>query len=211
MAKRKTALRILSILLSLILVIGLMPLSALAAEGEEPDSAAEDTIDAPEKETAPEKEPETVPPAPRTAEPEPAPAEPEPAEPEQTPTAEPEGTPATPKPAEPAAEPEAAPEPAAPQEVVKYSITYYKNDGYDSTHLRREHAAGDTVNMNEVSFGRDPSFSHDGLEGTRYILIGWKTDKNAAGVEYAVTDTLTSPLCRERRRGPAERAGCVQR
>ena len=186
MSKRKTALRILSILLSLILVIGLMPLSALAAEGEEPDSATEDTIDAPEKETAPEKEPETVTPAPRTAEPEPAPAE-------------------------PAAEPEAAPEPAAPQEVVKYSITYYKNDGYDSTHLRREHAAGDTVNMNEVSFGRDPSFSHDGLEGTRYILIGWKTDKNAAGVEYAVTDTLTSPVCRERRRGPAERAGCVQR
>ncbi len=173
MAKRKTALRILSILLSLILVIGLMPLSALAAEGEEPDSAAEDTIDAPEKETAPEKEPETVTPAPRTAEPEPAPAEPEPAELKPTaaprisePAAEPEGTPATPKPAEPAAKSEET-------YTVRY-LTYTGGYSGPITSATFSHAAGETVNVSEYkrAISRDNSLLKNN-EMYRYKFDGW--------------------------------------
>ena len=168
MVERKTTVRILSILLTLILLVGLVPASALAAEFEEPE-IEEAAVETAEVEAAPAEE---------AADPVIAAEEVfEAAEAVEVPEIE-----AVPVEAESEEEAEALPEPAAEAEAEgqeTYTVRYLTYTGsYDGpiNSATFSHAAGETVYVSEYKYTIDhypnPSLLKNN-EQYRYVFDGW--------------------------------------
>ncbi len=174
---REMAKRVLAVVLVLVLCVGLFPMSALAEETAEPETIP--AVQAEETEAAAAAE---VPVAEEPAAEEAV---------EQVPFEEPAviTLPET----EAAAEISSAPTADTQDGTASYTITYYKNDGYDGSFQRKQHGAGERVSLSEVRFSRNVWLNNDGTYAARYTLSGWNTARDGSGESYSVTDTIAMP------------------